>query len=192
METPATEADIESPPREPSPARLKRRARVMAALVALLVLMAINLAIGSDRLRLERVVSESMTPTLRVRDVLLADPNALIRRDDIVIFEDPENPEEKMVKRVIGMPGDLVLIQDGALFVNGRPHPGAGRDGPRPWRDVRVNIPAASYFVMGDNRTDSYDSLHFGPVALGDIHGVMIAVVWPPRRWSRPARLLAE
>ncbi len=165
---------------------LRKRARIMLALVIVLVLMGMHLAIGTGRLQIERVVSASMEPTLQISDVVLAARYAVPRRYDIVIVSDPEQAGEKLIKRVIGMPGDEIRIEHGILYVNGREdfstHVTANRID---WADMRVQVPFNRVFVLGDNRNNSYDSLNFGPVALDDIRGVMLGTVWPPRRWGR-------
>ncbi len=166
---------------------LKRRARLMIALVVLLVLMAVNLAIGSGRLQIDKVVSSSMEPTLLIGDVLLGDVNAMPGRYDIVILDDPENEGEKLVKRIMGLPGDTIVIRSGLLSINGAedysPHVSENRiDG----RDFKTRVPDGHIFVLGDNRNDSYDSLSFGALPMDSIRCVMMATIWPPARWSTP------
>ncbi len=105
--------------------------------------------------RLVRVAGESMAPTYRSSDLLLTRPvgRAGVRRGDVVVFR---HGGLRMIKRVVGLPGDLVELEAGRLFVNGesvdgRPRvPGAYT---QTWR-----VPAASYFVAGDNPAVSDDS----------------------------------
>jgi signal peptidase I len=105
--------------------------------------------------RLVRVAGESMAPTYRSSDLLLTRRvgRAGVRRDDVVVFQRGELP---MIKRVVGLPGDFVELEAGRLFVNGesvdgRPRvPGAYT---QTWR-----VPAASYFMAGDNPAGSDDS----------------------------------
>lgn len=168
---------------------LRKRARIMIALIILLVLMGVNLAIGTGRLQIERVISGSMEPTLQISDVVLADRHAVPKRHDIVIVTDPEQPGEKLIKRIIGMPGDTVQLEHGILYVNGKEDFSAQvSENTIHWTDVRVRVPLGKVFVMGDNRNNSYDSLNFGPVSEDDIRGVMIATVWPPKRWGGVAK----
>ncbi len=178
-------AEIETEAAEAPPAvNLKRRARLMVALVLLLILMGVNLAIGSGKLQLERVVSESMEPTLLVGDVLLIDRNALARVNDIVVLEDPEDASQKLVKRLVATAGARVVVEDGVLFVDGREQNSRHvSENQLHWRDVRVDVPLGRMFVLGDNRNNSVDSLNFGPVPTSNLHGVLLAVVWPPSRW---------
>lgn len=158
----------------------------MIALIFLLVLMGVNLAIGTGRLQIERVVSGSMEPTLQISDVVLADRYAVPKRYDIVIVTDPEHPAEKLIKRIIGMPDDVIKLEHGILYVNGKEDFSTQvSENTINWTDMRLRVPFGKMFVMGDNRNNSYDSLNFGPVPEEDIRGVMVATIWPPRRWSK-------
>ncbi len=105
--------------------------------------------------RLVRVAGESMTPTYRSSDLLLTRPvgRARVRRGDVVVFRRGELP---MIKRVVGLPGDLVELEAGRLFVNGEAVDGRARVPgayTQTWR-----VPAASYFIAGDNPAVSDDS----------------------------------
>lgn len=107
--------------------------------------------------RLVRVAGESMAPTYRSSDLLLTRPigsaGVRVRRGDVVMFR---RGELRMIKRVVGLPGDLVEMEAGRLFVNGcsvdgRPRvPGAHTQS---WR-----VPRGSYFMAGDNPAVSDDS----------------------------------
>src|SRR5674476_1203034 len=86
--------------------------------------------------RLVRVVGESMAPTYRSSDLLLTRPvgraGARLQRGDVVVFR---HGELRMIKRVVGLPGDLVELEAGRLFVNGEPvdgRPGCRAPTPRP------------------------------------------------------------
>ncbi|HUP66030.1 MAG TPA: signal peptidase I [Thermoanaerobaculia bacterium] len=126
-----------------------------------------------------------------------------IRRGDIVIFRYPEDPTLDYVKRVIGLPGETIEIRDKNIYINGQrldepyvsfreqmvipfspnlPEPYRSRDQVAPYR-----VPAGSYFVMGDNRDDSYDSRYWGPVRRELIKGRPFIIYWsfrddPPER----------
>ena len=100
------------------------------------------------------------------------------------------------VKRIIGMPGETVSLRDGAVYINGRrlsePYVRRlhGRAEPtepfltgRPWSlQEPFKVPAGSYFMMGDNRTDSGDSRDFGPIARSQLIGRAFARYWPLAR----------
>ena len=169
---------------EPPSEALRRRVYVMALLLTLLVLMGINLALGSGKLRVEQVISRSMEPTLRVGDRVLVDANAFQDRYKVICFENPEKEGENLVKRVMGLPGDRIRIRNGVLYVNGRdeysPHVRSNRISRR--QHLNLRVPEGYVFVLGDNRNNSYDSLDFGPVPYEKIHGVVWAIIWPAGR----------
>ena len=136
------------------------------------------------------VPTESMVPTLLINERVLA--NKFIYdfvepdRGNIIVFESKdENGEEmNLVKRVVGLPGDQVAVQNGVLFLNGMPQresylnpdlPDESSFGPM-W------VPPEHVFVMGDNRADSADSRVFGPVPEKNIVGEAFLRVWPPSR----------
>jgi signal peptidase I len=117
-----------------------------------------------------------------------------VERGDIVVFRYPKQPDVDYVKRVVGMPGDLVTIRDKKVFVNGQrldepytvhqdrnvfrldmslAEPYRSRDQFGPYR-----VEAGSYFVMGDNRDMSYDSRYWGTVPRTMIKGRPVVVYW--------------
>ena len=135
-----------------------------------------------------QVPSGSMVPTLKVGDRFMA--NKFIyrfhepERGDIVVFRSVEGENEDLVKRVVGLPGDEVTVQDGVLSVNGelqeesylnKKLPDSGSYGP-------TKVPEGEVFVMGDNRGNSRDSRFFGPVPMGNIEGEAFASFWPLSR----------
>ena len=109
------------------------------------------------------VPSESMVPTFMVRDRLFV--NKFIyrfvepERGDIVVFKSPRGDNKDYVKRLVGLPGETLEVKKGEIYIDGVPVVFAGVDirydysyfGP-------VIIPEDSFFVMGDNRANSYDS----------------------------------
>jgi len=107
-----------------------------------------------------------------------------ISRKDVVVFARPPlaPPEDKqLIKRVIGLPGELVSGHDGHVFVNNEelvePYVNPACHGTADFGAVRV--PAGRYFVMGDNRCDSFDSRMFGTIPRSAVIGRAFAVVWP-------------
>ncbi len=112
------------------------------------------------------IPSSSMYPTIMKGDRLfgnrLAYANSTPQRGDIVIFYYPDNKEEKYVKRVIGLPGETIEIHDKAVYVNGE------RLDETAYLDIETYgnfgpyiVPQDSYFVLGDNRADSWDSRYW-------------------------------
>ncbi len=104
-----------------------------------------------------------------------------IERGDIVVFHYPRDPSKSYIKRVIGVPGDRVRIDDGVVYVNGRPLretyvPAEYED----WRSYsEVRVPVGSFFVLGDHRNLSDDSRDFGCVDGNYIYGKAVFVYWP-------------
>jgi signal peptidase I len=104
-----------------------------------------------------------------------------IERGDIVVFRYPRDLSKSYIKRVIGMAGDHVSIDDGAVYVNGRrimePYV------PILYADLRsypeIVVPQHSYFLLGDHRTMSDDSRDFGPVSEEFIYGKAVFGYWP-------------
>lgn len=132
------------------------------------------------------VISGSMEPALQIGDRIVVDANGYPERFDIVAFRDPNDPETLLVKRVIGLGGDEVSVHRGLLYVNGEVQYNPTIIGNRVnWPDLHHVIPDGSFFLLGDNRNDSYDSLNFGPIPEDDIEGVLWFTVWPPSRFGR-------
>ncbi|HVZ16825.1 MAG TPA: signal peptidase I [Terriglobales bacterium] len=104
-----------------------------------------------------------------------------IERGDIVVFHYPRDTSKSYIKRVIAVAGDHVRIDEGRVFVNGKPldEPYV----PQEYDDFRsypeITIPAHNYFLLGDHRTSSSDSRDFGPVPQRYIYGKAVFVYWP-------------
>ena len=143
-------------------------------------------------IRLLFTESESMVPTISVGDLALFGSTGgtnRIDRGDIILFEPTDPTEEGSIllggtvyytKRVIGMPGERIRIEDGFVYINGDP-----LDEPykvfstneynASLRDMdEILIPAGYYFVMGDNRDHSEDSRIFGPIPYDSIRFSLI------------------
>jgi signal peptidase I len=110
-----------------------------------------------------------------------------IRRSDIVVFRYPRNPAQSFIKRVIGIAGDHVRVDDGHVYLNGKM---LQEDYvPRDYEDQRsypeVVVPPDSYYVLGDHRRLSSDSREFGPVAANYIYGKAVFGYWPMGKLGR-------
>lgn len=135
------------------------------------------------------ISSESMVPTLEVWDRVLVNKLAYDlggepERGDIVLFEDVQGGDKRLIKRVVGVPGDTIEVRGGVLFVNDEPQNepytndrSLAQDsyGPR-------KVPKDHVFCMGDNRGSSVDSRVFGPVPRENIIGKASIRFWPPDR----------
>jgi signal peptidase I len=136
-----------------------------------------------------------------------------IERGDIIVFRYPLQPDTDFVKRVIGMPGDVIEIRDKKVAVNGQPldEPYVIHDDPQvyplqpalpePYRSRDqfgpYTVPPASYFAMGDNRDKSSDSRYWGTVPRAMIKGRAFMVYWsfdsdPPPPGSPPIERIKE
>lgn len=181
-----------------------RRVLEYAAIVAVAVLAA--LAVQAWLVKPYRIPSESMADTLRPGDRVLV--NRMVyrlhdpRRGDVIVFRYPHDPAVIFIKRVVGLPGDILEVRDGRLYVNGREveepyvHHSGGRADPTvaqaaiagstlqdPWSLAEpYRVPAGNFFVMGDNRTDSDDSRDWGTVPRTAIVGEGLATYWPLSR----------
>ena len=126
-----------------------------------------------------------MAPTLRPGDSVLVNKLAYRfgdpRRRDLVVLRQPGSGE-LMLKRIVGIGGDRVGLEDGVLHVNGRPVP-------EPFVNRRlvdsvyfgpVRVPSGAVFVMGDQRSNSLDSRSFGAVPRSRIVGRVDLRIWPP------------
>jgi signal peptidase I len=98
----------------------------------------------------------------------------------------PRESGQTYVKRVVGLPGDRLLIRDGAVYRNGAREDGVRLEPcPEPSRctfSEAITVPRGEYYMMGDNRGDSDDSRYWGPVPQGWIIGTAFFTYWPPDR----------
>jgi signal peptidase I len=99
----------------------------------------------------------------------------------------PEEADTNFIKRVVGLPGDRLKIENGIPIVNGEPVEGDWEI--RPCRGIdscdfpqEITIPPDHYFMMGDNRGQSDDSRYWGPVPRDWLIGTAFATYWPPDR----------
>lgn len=120
---------------------------------------------------------------------------------DVIVFEFPEDTSKDFIKRIIGLPGDVVEMKDKVVFRNGEklvePYVKHTDPGIQSRRDNfgPITVPAGKYFVMGDNRDESYDSRFWGFVDKDKIRGKAWVIYWSwdgpaDIRWSRIGRLV--
>ena len=150
----------------------------------------------------------SMAPTIMPGDRLLADkltPRFIPpRRGDVIVYEyveseafGPEPARETHVKRIAGLPGDLVEVRSDQVYVNDSP---VGRNLARSWLDAEARpfegrIPEGKMYVVGDNRGRSKDSRMFGLMDLSSIKGkavIIYASAVPERTFAPPPPRWAE
>jgi signal peptidase I len=171
---------------------------------ALLIALVTALFIRSFVVQAFKIPSGSMWPTLQIGDHILV--NKFIygmrmpvvdtpllewstpRRGDVVVFVYPADPTKDFIKRVVGVPGDVIQIRDKRVSINGQPwedshayfaagegtgHGSTPRDSFGP-----VTVPPEHLFVMGDNRDRSYDSRFWGFVDRHEVKGKAFLIYW--------------
>jgi signal peptidase I len=153
-----------------------------------------------------RIPSSSMEPTLHCAepqpgclanysDRVLANRFIYHFRDphrgDIVVFKTPPEALQAcgaggtFVKRIIGLPGETVSERRGTILIDGKVLDEPYLDpSERDQRTGKWTVPDGSYFMMGDNRSQSCDSREWGSVPRSDLIGPVFAVYWPPQRIS--------
>ena len=129
-----------------------------------------------------RVENISMLPTLQPGEFILVDKISYrfkeMKHGDIIVFHYPQNPREDYIKRLIGLPGDTVQIQEGSVFVNGVKLIEGYLSAP-PMYDGEWIVPENALFVLGDNRNQSSDSHSWGYVPAENLVGKAFLVYWP-------------
>ena len=135
------------------------------------------------------VEGPSMSPNLADSEFLLVNKLSYLtedpRRGDVIVFRSPRNPDEDLVKRVIGLPNDEVEIRAGQVYVNGHVVDESSYfRGPIARDTPARRVPEDSYFVMGDNRLQSRDSRDIGAVPRASIVGQVWLVYWPPGKFG--------
>ncbi len=149
-----------------------------------------NTLLVGDHLFVNRFI-DGPAPTAIERQLLPLRP---LRRGDIVVFRGPEDPRVDVVKRCIGLPGDHLQMADKRLFLNGkqlddtayaiRRDPNVYPDRPyvpeqeRRRDNFSITVPADSYFCMGDNRDNSWDSRFWGPLPRHLLKGRPVFIYW--------------
>jgi signal peptidase I len=146
------------------------------------------------------VPSESMTPTILVGDHFFLDkvafpanypeavqkylPVRTISRGEIVALWSPQNPNTRLIKRIIGLPGETIEIRDREVYINGQKldEPYAVHTDAQTFdrRDniVPITIPADQFFLMGDNRDNSNDSRFWGFAPRSNLIGKPLFIYW--------------
>lgn len=160
---------------------------VVAALLAILIR---TFIVGPYK-----IPTGSMRPTFMEGDRIFVDKLSYqfkdLQRGDIVVFKYPLDKKKDFVKRLVGFPGDRILITDGIISVNGQPlnePPFSdyyyynrsdwlyGREG------VEVVVPNENFFVLGDNSAHSSDGRHWGFVPRRNMVGKAFLIWWPLNR----------
>lgn len=124
-----------------------------------------------------RVDGDSMKNTLKNGDILLLYKLSSINRFDIIVL-DEEKDNEKIIKRVIGMPGETVAIKKGKIYINDKVIDDEYAYGETSDYN-KVTLRDNEYFILGDNRLISKDSRYFGPIKENEIKGKIVFRLFP-------------
>jgi signal peptidase I len=178
------------------------KSRLRQNIESLLLAVGVALLVRSSVVEAFWVPSGSMLPTIQIGDHLFVNKLAYgmhlpfvgqeitqwrpVHRSDIVVFTSPVDRRIDLIKRVIAVAGDTVEIRNKHLFINGEevPDPHANFTDPRV-RDAAprdkfgpVTVPPGKFFVMGDNRDQSYDSRYWGFADERDVKGQATFIYW--------------
>lgn len=171
-------------PESPTPGSPIKKAGqfLLETLQTVLLALVLYLLIDSVVARV-RVENISMKPTLQPGEFILVNKLAYRLGDlghgDIIVFHYPQNPAEDYIKRIIGLSGDLIRVENGSVYVNGQALEESYIAAP-PGYSGEWKVPENSVFVLGDNRNQSSDSHSWGFVPVENIIGRALVIYWPP------------
>jgi len=152
--------------------------------ITLAIVLFIGINLISARVRVDGI---SMMPTLENGEFVLVSKLSYqlgeINRGDIIVFDFPLNPNEELIKRVIGLPGDTISADNGQVYVNGQmlnePYIANAPRYSGSW-----TVKDGDIFVLGDNRNNSNDSKDWGLLPAENVVGKAILIYWPPPLWN--------
>lgn len=141
---------------------------VIVTICVIIVIALVFLLSTLPSVQVLRAQGKDMEPTLHDGDrILVTKRIEQLRRGDIVIFRYPADPSKSFIKRVVGLPGELIEISDSKVLVNGQVLQENYLDAQLnrfPYKANLKRIPEGKYYVMGDNRDNSNDSRMWGPL----------------------------
>jgi signal peptidase I len=192
---------------------LKKKSTLREYVEAAAIAILLALFIRTFVVQAFKIPSGSMEPTLMVGDHILVNkfiygikipftggktliPISRPSRGDVIVFVYPEDKTKDFIKRVIGLPGDTLVFRDHEIFINGKLYPDKHAFYSKPEEKDNnfsnpvkygpdVTVPADHYFVMGDNRDQSYDSRWWGFVSSDAIKGEAFIIYWSWPHWDR-------
>lgn len=142
------------------------------------------------------IPSGSMLPTLEVHDHILVDKFTYRFREpgygEIIVFRAPteasaDGEERDFIKRLVGLPGDVIRVNNGVVYRNGKRLQELYLMDPQiDYEMETIKVPEGKLFVMGDNRNNSNDSHKWGPLERSRVLGRAMVIFWPPGRVGLP------
>jgi signal peptidase I len=179
-----------------------RRGALVEWVVIVVVALVAALLIKTFAIQAFFIPSASMEPTLVPGDRVLVNKLSYdfhsVREGDVIVFRRPPKDTtpgiDDLIKRVIGLPGQTISVANCRVYINGKelvqPYLPKGWENPASeycttWPTALPNpylVPKGDFFVMGDNRKDSYDSRYWGPLPASYVVGRAFVRMWPPSR----------
>jgi signal peptidase I len=138
-----------------------------------------------------KIKGASMEPNFHDGEYLLTDKVSYRfgdpERGDVIVFKAPPDFNEEFIKRIIGLPGDSIKVENGKVYLNGQERlekflPSEFRTNPGSFASEgrEMTVPENQYLVFGDNRDHSFDSRNFGFISRDKITGKAWVIYWPP------------
>jgi signal peptidase I len=133
------------------------------------------------------VTGDSMTPTLHDKEQIIVEKMSMnfneLKRGDIIVFESKENKNVLLVKRVVGLPGESIMITEDTVFIDGKElfelYIGEDIHTIDEEHQTEIVVPYNEYYVLGDNRENSNDSRSFGTIHKDEVIGRVVLVHYP-------------
>jgi len=151
--------------------------KVIKEVIPYIVIVVVVVLIRTFIITPVRVDGDSMKNTLKNGDILLLYKLSSINRFDIIVLNE-EKDNEKIIKRVIGMPGETVAIKKGKIYINDKVIDDEYAYGETSDYN-KVTLRDNEYFILGDNRLISKDSRYFGPIKENEIKGKIVFRLFP-------------
>lgn len=151
--------------------------KIIKEIIPYIVIVVVVVLIRTFIITPVRVDGDSMKNTLKNGDILLLYKLGSINRLDIIVL-DEEKDNEKIIKRVIGLPGETVAIKKGKIYINDKVIDDEYAYGETSDYD-KVTLEDDEYFILGDNRLISKDSRYFGPIKKSEIKGKIVFRLFP-------------
>jgi signal peptidase I len=182
------EASLETPAEEERSHNWDTVKSVLREVVETVVLTLVIFFLIQTVVRNFRVVGTSMEPNLHTGEYLIVDKISYRlsppQRGDVIVFEPPVNAEGDYVKRIIGLPGELVEVRNGQILINGKPIKEPYVVRPASYSMDARRVGPDELFVLGDNRNMSSDSHSWGMLPMDKVVGKALVSYWPPSLWG--------